>query len=85
MSPLVRFICLLVGAAGVVGLLFTVGILRWQPKPYGCFEGRGWYGDYTTVLSAGKLELRVRPYGCAPAARYDPSEWKSIYSTKSVK
>jgi hypothetical protein len=63
----------------LVGIAFLVGIFHWQSKPYSCFNGRHFYGDWTTVYSfGGKFEVRVKSYGCAESDRYDPKVFHKL-------
>lgn len=58
-------------------MLFVVGILFWNTKEYACLNGKGYYGDYVTIMAIGKLEVRAKPWGCTEDQRYDPKQFKN--------
>lgn len=68
----------LLATALVVTLGFAIGFIHWNLAGYKCFDGKGFYGAWQPVWSVGKLELRVKPWGCPVAERYDPTKWQSL-------
>jgi len=77
MSSLIPIRLVLIIAGCLTGMLFVVGILFWNTKEYACLQGKHYYGDYMTVMSVGKLELRFKQWGCDNYLRYDPSQFKT--------
>ncbi len=62
----------------IVLIGFGLGFLHWNRQPLLCFDGKRFYGEWVTVFSFGKFELRLRAYGCPKADRYDPREFKRL-------
>lgn len=63
----------------IIGIGFLLGILYWNKTPYKCFDGKRPYGDWVTIGSVGRLDLRVKAYGCVKSDRYDPKQFKRLY------
>jgi hypothetical protein len=68
----------ILAAALVVALGFAIGFVHWNTNAYKCFDNKGFYGDWQTVYAVGKLELRVKQWGCVGSQRYDPAKFKPM-------
>lgn len=66
----------LILATALVLIAFLTGYFYWDKNNYACFDGKHQYGDWVVVMSVGKFELRLKPFGCAATDRYDPRTWK---------
>lgn len=63
----------------LVGIAFLVGVFYWNKDSYKCIEGKKPYGEWVTVMAVSKFEIRVKPWGCTEAQRYDPKQFKPLY------
>lgn len=63
----------------IVLILFGLGYLYWNKTEYKCFNGKRPYGEWVTVFSISKFEVRLKPFGCKESDRYDPKQFKPLY------
>lgn len=66
----VRLVIIL--SAILIAILFTLGLMRWDPAPYSCFSGRHYYGNWIVVWKVSHVEFRTKAWGCETSDRYDP-------------
>lgn len=67
-----------------LGFGFSMGFLHWDKSKERCMVSRNWQeGSWHTFWAVGRLEFRVRDFGCDPAFRLDPAKWEEHSGTVS--
>jgi hypothetical protein len=68
---------LLAGTALLLVFGFSNGLLHWNHDKVKCFQKRDWtHGDWHTWFAVGKLEFRVKDFGCDPIWKLDPDQFQ---------